>query len=309
MRTKQEVIDFLESLVGTEVKCKNNPGLDGQCVTLIKVLMEFLGVPDPYKARGHAKDCITAYLNEGIADKGTGFLSVFSNKNMGDGFGHIWCNAGEGNGTYYESNGAKTLTVTKGKTYSYDNVCNFDKYITMQETVTKEEWQIERDERNKNWDLYQAELEKNKTLTSENEGLKEERDSIKKKYNELIQYIFTKTNPLKPLIDQSEDSARAEIVSLVSNIDILNQEIRDNQNKAEKRESELVHENEVLQGKLDTLQEQFDKMKIKHAQDLEVMQEKIDKVQAQVEANNEAKQENNKFKTWIMDLINKLLKG
>jgi len=128
-KTKQEVINFLESLVGTTVVCKGTPSLNGQCVTLIKALMEFIGVPDPYKARGHAKTVISAYLSEGIADEGTGFLSVFSNKNMGGGYGHIWCNAGDGDGTYYESNGAKPLIVTKGKTYSYDSVCNFDKYI------------------------------------------------------------------------------------------------------------------------------------------------------------------------------------
>ena len=129
MRTKQEVINFLESKLGTKVPCKGNNSLDGQCVTLIKALMEFLGMPDPYKARGHANTCVQAYLNEGIADKGIGFLSVFSNKNMGGGYGHVWCNAGEGNGVYYESNGAKSLICTKGKTYKYDNVCNFDRYI------------------------------------------------------------------------------------------------------------------------------------------------------------------------------------
>lgn len=129
MRTKQEVISFLESKVGTKVPCPGRPDLDGQCVTLIKSLMEFIGVPDPYKARGHAKTAISAYLSEGIADSGVGFLSVFSNKNMGGGYGHIWCNAGDGDGVFYESNGVKPLLVTKGKTYSYDAVCNFDKYI------------------------------------------------------------------------------------------------------------------------------------------------------------------------------------
>ncbi len=129
MKTKKQVIDFLEGKLGTKVICKGNPSLDGQCVTLIKSLMEFLGVSDPYKPRGDAKDCISNYLKEGIADKGIGFISVFSNKNMAKGVGHIWCNAGDGEGTYYESNGAKLLIVTKGKTYSYDSVCNFDKYI------------------------------------------------------------------------------------------------------------------------------------------------------------------------------------
>ena len=129
MRTKQEVIDFLESKVGGGVPHPGKPELDSQCVTLIKALMEFLGVPNPYKARGHAKTAISAYLNEGIADPGTGFISVFSNKFMGGGYGHIWCNVGDGIGTYYESNGVKPLIVTKGEVYSYDAVCNFDKYI------------------------------------------------------------------------------------------------------------------------------------------------------------------------------------
>lgn len=125
MKTKKEIIDFLESKVGTTVLCKGNPDLDGQCVTLIKALMEFLGVDNPYKARGHAKTCITAYLNEGIADPGAGSLTVYSNKFMGGGYGHIWCNVG----VNYESNGVKPLIVTKGEVYSHDNICNFDKYI------------------------------------------------------------------------------------------------------------------------------------------------------------------------------------
>lgn len=129
MKTKQEVISFIESKLETKVICKGNPELDGQCVTLIKSVMEFLGVPNPYKARGHANTCISTYLSEGIADPGTGFLSVFSNKKMAGGYGHVWLNVGDGDGTYYESNGVKPLIVTKGKTYSYDNVCNFDKYI------------------------------------------------------------------------------------------------------------------------------------------------------------------------------------
>lgn len=130
MKTKQEVIQFLESKVGTKVKCVGNESLSGQCVTLIKSLMEFIGVPEPYKARGHAKTAISAYISEGIAKQGTGFLSVFSNKDMGAGYGHIWCNAGDGAGETYESNGQKPLIVTKNIAYTYDAVCNFDSYIT-----------------------------------------------------------------------------------------------------------------------------------------------------------------------------------
>lgn len=134
MVTKQEVINFLESKLGTVVPCPPNPALRGQCVTLIKALLEFLGAPDPYKARGHAATVISAYLSEGIASPGAGVLTVYSNKNMASPYGHIWCSI---NNTFYESNGAKPLTVTKGKTYAYDNICNFDKYIggTMNELL------------------------------------------------------------------------------------------------------------------------------------------------------------------------------
>ena len=145
MKTKQEVINFLESKVGTKVPCVGNSSLDGQCVTLIKALMEFLGVPNPYKARGHGKDCINNYLKEGIADPGPGLISVFSNKDMAVGYGHVWCNAGDGAGTYYESNGSKPLIVTKGQNYSYDNVCNFDKYIKEEETDMSRDAELSRD--------------------------------------------------------------------------------------------------------------------------------------------------------------------
>lgn len=122
MKTKQQVIDWLESKVGTTVTCKGDSSLDGQCVTLIKALMEFIGVPDPYKARGHAKNCINAYLSEGIADKGTGFLSVFSNKNMGGGYGHIWCLPTDVTEVLTPSGFVKLTELKKGdEVFGYDN--------------------------------------------------------------------------------------------------------------------------------------------------------------------------------------------
>lgn len=307
MKTKKEVIDFLENKVGTKVPCKGNSSLDGQCVTLIKSLMEFLGVKDPYKARGHAKTCISAYLNEGIAKPGTGFLSVFSNKDMAAGYGHIWLNAGDGASTFYESNGAKPLTVTKGKTYSYDMVCNFDSYIqvtqeSMEKTYTEEEMTKVRLERDSNWSNYQKEL-------LNVAGLKEQLKLAQDKHKSLIEYIIAKISPLRAFIDQSEESAKGAIIELVSLVDSLNETIRKNKDQAEKKEQELVKKNEALQGKLDTLQAQFDKLKQDHARELETMQNRIDKVQEQVEANNKEVAENNKFQRFIKDFITKLLKG
>lgn len=150
MKNKQEIVNFLESKVGTKVPCPGNTSLDGMCVSLIKSLMEFLGVSDPYKARGHAKTAISSYVSEGLAKQGQGTLSVFSNKDMGSGYGHIWIGI---DGTFYESNGVKPLTVTKGKTYAYDMVCNFDSYLEVDPCLN---YKKELDEKN----VHIANLEK-----------------------------------------------------------------------------------------------------------------------------------------------------
>lgn len=131
-RTKQEVRNWLDSQVGKKVNSK--AGIyNGQCVSLIKALMEYLGVPDPYKARGNAKDVGDTLLREGIAKNGDGWLRVVVNRDMGriDGvtYGHIWIDlANEAN---YEQNGAKALHTTKGtRPYSQrQQVVNLDKYI------------------------------------------------------------------------------------------------------------------------------------------------------------------------------------
>lgn len=114
-RTKQEIRDFLNSQVGQKVNAK--AGIyNGQCVSLIKALLEFLGAPEPYKARGNAKDVGDTLLREGLAANSQGWLMVAVNRSMGViggiRYGHIWIDlAGEAN---FEQNGARALLTTKG---------------------------------------------------------------------------------------------------------------------------------------------------------------------------------------------------
>jgi hypothetical protein len=326
MRTKQEVINFLESKVGGGVECKGNPSLNSQCVTLIKSLMEFLGVKDPYKARGHAKTCISAYLSEGIADKGAGFISVFSNKEMGDGYGHIWCNAGDGNGTYYESNGQKALTVTKGKTYSYDSVCNFDQYINLtesqntQETITQEQWQIERDERNKNWQLYQDQLEVvkklkieieslNKTITEIKLNQDKEVISLRKSHSEFVENLLTILNGSNPLGLSSEELVVKLVQEAISKETSLQAEIKALQQTTDKEKAELIKENKELKGELERLQNEFVDMEKKHEAEIDLFKKRLDNVQAQFEENQEEVIKVDSFKTFIEALIRIFKKG
>jgi hypothetical protein len=117
-RTKQEVRDFLNTLIGAMVneKC----GIyNGQCVSLIKALLEFLGAPNPYAGRGNAITVGDTLVRQGIAANKVGWLNVCVNRDMGrifengvwNNYGHIWLDlSGEMN---IEQNGARALRTTK----------------------------------------------------------------------------------------------------------------------------------------------------------------------------------------------------
>ena len=129
MRTKAEVRAFLNSKVGTTCIDKSDARLNGQCVSLIKSLMEFLGVNNPYAARGNAKDAGDTYIRQNIGTAGRGWLTVCVNRNMGGGYGHIWVDLlNEAN---YESNGDIPLVTTKntrpiGQAQQF---INFDQWV------------------------------------------------------------------------------------------------------------------------------------------------------------------------------------
>lgn len=134
-RTKAEVRAFLDSKVGHTCTDKSNADLNGQCVSLIKNLMDFLGVPNPYGARGNAKDAGDIYIAQGIGTSGRGWLTICVNRDMGGGYGHIWVDlAGEAN---YESNGARALVTTKNTRpiSQGQQFINFDKWITGESTA------------------------------------------------------------------------------------------------------------------------------------------------------------------------------
>lgn len=136
-RTKQEVRDFLNSQVGQRVNAKAGV-YSGQCVSLIKALMEFLGdIPNPYGARGNAIDVGDTLLRQGIANNGTGWLNVVVNRDMGriyengrwNNYGHIWIDVN--NEFNIEQNGAKALYTTKNTRpiQQGQQIVNLDKYI------------------------------------------------------------------------------------------------------------------------------------------------------------------------------------
>lgn len=113
-KTKSEITRFLNSQVGDKVNAKCGI-YNGQCVSLIKALLEFIGAPDPYSARGNAKDVGDTLLRQNIAENGKGWLTVVINKDMGYiggvHYGHIWVDLKSL--ANYEQNGAVALHTTK----------------------------------------------------------------------------------------------------------------------------------------------------------------------------------------------------
>lgn len=128
-RTRQEVVSFLDSLVGETCIDKSNSALNGQCVCLIKNLMDFLGVPNPYTGRGNAAQAGDNYIAQGIGTAGRGWLTICVNPKMAAPYGHIWVDIS--GGANYESNGYTALKVTKNTRpiSQARQFVNFDKWI------------------------------------------------------------------------------------------------------------------------------------------------------------------------------------
>lgn len=141
-RTKAEIRAFLDGQVGKRpYHPKPYEDLTGQCVTLIKVLLDFLGAPNPYAARGNAISVNDTLLRQGIAQPNHGWLTIVVNRDMGyiggQHYGHIWIDLwGEAN---YESNGRQALTTTKNtRPYTQgQQFVNLDNYVIEEEQEVK----------------------------------------------------------------------------------------------------------------------------------------------------------------------------
>lgn len=130
-RTIGEIQAYLDSLVGTKPVDQSSPTLNGQCVALVKDLNSFLGVPNPFAARGNATSYATTLLNQGLASNGRGnLLTICVNHNYSGGFGHIWIDLT--NRANYESNGARALIVTKNTRpiTQAQQMVSYDRYVT-----------------------------------------------------------------------------------------------------------------------------------------------------------------------------------
>lgn len=134
-RTIREVRGFLDSLIGKITVDQSDPGLNGQCVSLIKNLLEFVGVPNSYAARGNAKDIPNTYISQGIANVGSGALNIAVNRNGGGGYGHVWVKIGSDS---WQANWAGFPVKKNVGEDPITDILNLDQWISPIDTPTPE---------------------------------------------------------------------------------------------------------------------------------------------------------------------------
>ncbi|WP_086445453.1 lysozyme [Candidatus Enterococcus lemimoniae] len=135
-KTIGEVRNFLDSLVGKVTVDKSDSGLSGQCVSLIKNLLEFVGAPNPYAARGNAKDIPNTYVSQGIAKVGTGTLNIAVSRNGGGGYGHVWVKIGSDS---WQANWNGFAVKKNVGEVPITDILNLDQWISSSNTSTPDE--------------------------------------------------------------------------------------------------------------------------------------------------------------------------
>lgn len=127
-RTKQEIINESNAMADNHKKID----VDGNgvwCVDFTKKIMQFVGVPSWNKARGDANNIVQSLIADGVANSGSGQLTIKSvnstNTKAGKKAGHIWV---EINGWIYEQTSSTGVIKSQGSRKA-DHICNLDKWV------------------------------------------------------------------------------------------------------------------------------------------------------------------------------------
>lgn len=228
---------------------------------------------------------------------------VVWNGDVGGGAGHIAVvrddNATTSTFNSIDQNWSKPLYVTL-ETHNYKHVSHFlrpkfwveqleDQH--MDKKYTQEEWELEREERNKNWTLYQGELEKNKELQKEISRLNDEVGERKREADKF-------TEDMAKRLDLPATADRSMILSRLS--ELLNEEEAKRQLEKKLDEEQRKHDQEVnkLLDDVAQLRAELEEQKKRN----ETLMNRLDKLEQQAVGVQEKKEEIN-FLEYIMNLL------
>jgi len=168
----------------------------------------------------------------------------------------------------------------------------------MDKTYTQAEWQLERDERNKNWDLYQATLK-------EVAGLEQTIKDVNKAKRGFVENLLGMLNPFdNPLGLSSEELVNKLVAEAVKAETDLQAKVKQVESESAKKQAELEKENQELKDELERLQNEFVDMEKKHQLEIETFKRRLNTVQEQITEHKEEKAEIDHFNAFVKAIIN-----
>jgi len=251
----------------------------GECLSLAKVyIKECFGFDPPPSGSNSAYGYWSNFPNplgqyftkvvntpDGVPKRGD---IVIWNTNAGNGYGHIAIFL-EGTASSFKSldqnwNGRETHV----QGHYYSNVVGWLTPIMSEKTYTQAEWQLERDERNKNWELYQAaltkisELEKN---ISDRAKATEEKDRQDQDYfDSLVVTLAPEPDEVKGMT--TREIVKYEVNKFIDRESKLQKQIKDLQKEKDEevRSLNFTYQTKIreLEIKLGSAEETIDDLKV-----------------------------------------------
>ena len=236
-------------------------------------------------------------------------------------YGHIAIATGEGDTKRFKSldqnwKGKRQIAIVT-HTYSYVYGCLRANVLSTQnsmKTYSQEEWQKERDERNKNWNLYQEEKKTSEKLQTTIQGLKEEIERLKADAVEASAQIELRK---KELAKFKEDLAKilylpaasdaADIEGAVRRLLEVEDQLKDANKKIVQEEKKHALEKDELQKEVNDLKAALAKQEAVLAKQAETNQKLLGRVE-DLEKKLNQQQESADITTRWKTFINKLLR-
>ncbi|GEM_PF-2613368 len=315
--------DFIKKYNGKKVEYHSYiSGALNQCVDVCnQYIVECLGLPAIIgtNAQDFPKKCGSNFkyiknTPDGVPQEGD--LVVWSSA---DNVGHIAIFVdGDANkfNSFDQNYPTNTACHIQSHTYLRPKVIGWMRALqtttgTMEKTYTQEEWQMERDERNRNWDLLQSSLEINQLLKNELleiraeiSGVTKSRDDLKterQNFIDKVAAIIMSTADENNIIETTQ--------RLISQESLLQAQIKQMEAESAKKQAELERENKGLKDELERLQNEFLEMEKKHQAEIEVFRKRLTNVQTQFEDNQEEVIKIDSWKTFVDAIIKIFKKG
>lgn len=290
--------EFVKKYDGRSIDFDSKNG--GQCVDLYRqCCKEVLDVPQSpaLGINGGAADIWTTYLKdyfEAIKNTPEGFPQegdiVIWNRRAGGGYGHVAVAlSGDVNSFKSFDQNWSRVSFCEVVTHNYTNVIGWLRRKTPQIGTTMD-WQTERDERNKNWSLYQGEIAAHKLTKDKHDAFIKQLASIYKSPEDEESIVKFATENAKVLDEKNmyKDKYEREVQSRKEDYENYQRELEG----YKKELNQLRTEKEALERRLDHVEDKINTT----LEDASIAKEKIE-------------EKKNEYPQYSSDVVNNVIQS